>query len=243
MAAFLTDIQNNHMGLTPDRVNESNYLGQTATHAVHLYDADFVPSPTVGYVLTATDLVGHMSWQNPSSSIFPATLFPVSPAIGDVLTATDLLGHATFQPPAPAPSLEFADFFALMPGDNAATVAVGGDLDFPQNGPTSASGITRTGVDTFQLAAIGTYKIEFQVSVTEPGQFVVTLQNVEIPSTRVGRATGTNQIYGTCLITTTVVNSIVTIRNPAGNAAALTITPTAGGAGAVSAHLVIQRLR
>ncbi|MGE6593790.1 collagen-like protein, partial [Bacillus mycoides] len=27
--------------------------------------------------------------------------------------------------------LDFADFYALMPPDNAATVAVGGDVDFP----------------------------------------------------------------------------------------------------------------
>ena len=31
------------------------------------------------------------------------------------------------------------------------------------------------------------------------------------------------------IVTTTVINSILTVRNPAGNAAALTITPLTGG--------------
>jgi len=33
--------------------------------------------------------------------------------------------------------LNFADFYALMPPDNAATVATGTDVDFPQDGPNS----------------------------------------------------------------------------------------------------------
>ena len=41
------------------------------------------------------------------------------------------------------------------------------------------------------------------------------------------------------LVEVTTTNSILTVRNPAGNAAALTITPLAGGTNSVSAHLVI----
>ena len=47
--------------------------------------------------------------------------------------------------------LAFADFFALMPPDNAATVAPGTDVSFPQDGPTSGTAITRTGPSTFNL--------------------------------------------------------------------------------------------
>jgi len=61
--------------------------------------------------------------------------------------------------------------------------------------------------------------------------------------TVVGRATGTSQLVGTTLITTTKTNSILTVRNPAGNSTALTITPQAGGTRAVSASLVITRLQ
>jgi hypothetical protein len=136
----------------------------------------------------------------------------------------------------------FADFFALMPPDNAATVAPGTDVSFPQNGPISGTAITRTGPSTFNLAAIGTYQVLFQVSVTEPGQLILTINGADLAYTVVGRATGTSQIVGMALVQTTVANSILTVRNPAGNSTALTITPLAGGARPVSAHLVITRI-
>lgn len=143
--------------------------------------------------------------------------------------------------------VDFADFYALMPPDNAATVAAGGDVDFPRNGPSGGGGIFRTGADTFNLAEIGTYQVLFQVSVTEPGQLVLTLDSgagaIELDYTVVGRATGTSQIVGIALVQTSVINSILTVRNPVGNSPALTITPLAGGTRPVSAHLVITRLR
>jgi hypothetical protein len=140
--------------------------------------------------------------------------------------------------------LDFADFYALMPPDNAATVAVGTDVQFPQDGPNSGSGqIARTGPNAFSLAAVGTYQIMFQVSVTEASQLVLTLNGLELPYTVVGRATGTNQIVGMALVQTTTANSVLTVRNPGSESTALTITPLAGGTNPVSAHLVITRLR
>lgn len=55
-------------------------------------------------------------------------------------------------------------------------------------------------------------------------------------------ATGTSQIIGIAIVTTTAINSILTVRNPAENATALTITPSAGGTRSVSAHLVILQI-
>ncbi|MBV4420582.1 collagen-like protein, partial [Clostridium tyrobutyricum] len=138
--------------------------------------------------------------------------------------------------------LNFADFFALMPPDNAATVAPGTDVSFPQDGPTSGTNISRTGPSTFNLSTIGTYQILFQVSVSEAGQLVLTLNGAELAYTVVGRATGTSQIVEMALVNTTSINSVLTVRNPAGNAVALTITPLAGGTNPVSAHLVITQL-
>lgn len=141
--------------------------------------------------------------------------------------------------------VEYADFFALMPGDNAGTVAVGADVSFPQSGPTSAGGITRTSPSTFNLATVGTYQIMFQVSVDEAGQLVLGLNSgagvVEQLNTVVGRATGTSQIVGMSLVTTTAVNSILTVRNS--SATALTVTASVGVANPLSAHLVITRLQ
>ena len=82
----------------------------------------------------------------------------------------------------------------------------------------------------------------FQVSVTEAGQLILTLNGQDLAYTVVGRATGTSHIVGMALVTTAEVNSILTVRNPAGNAAALTVTPLAGGTRPVSAHLVITQI-
>ncbi|MBO5952512.1 MAG: collagen-like protein [Oscillospiraceae bacterium] len=139
--------------------------------------------------------------------------------------------------------LNYADFFALMPPDNAATVAPGTDVSFPQDGPNSGSGIARSGPSSFNLAEIGTYLVLFQVSVTEAGQLILTLNGEDLAYTVVGRATGTSQIVEMAIVETTVINSILTVRNPAGNAAALTITPLAGGTRPVSAHLVIMQIQ
>ncbi len=135
----------------------------------------------------------------------------------------------------------FSDFFALMPPDNAATVAPGAPVLFPQDGPTNGV-ITRVGPGTFLLPNVGTYMVQFQVSVTEAGQLIIALDNVDVPSSVVGRATGTSQIVGISLITTTAPNTLLEIRNPAGESTALTITPLAGGTRPVSAHLVITQI-
>ncbi len=140
--------------------------------------------------------------------------------------------------------LDFADFYALMPADNSPTVPAGGAVAFPQDGVSSGSGlIQRTSVSTFVLSEIGVYQVAFQVSVTEAGQLVLALNGTEIPSTVVGRPTGTTQIVGTALVQTVIVNSILEVRNPAGEPAALTITSLAGGVNPVSAHLVITQLQ
>jgi len=139
--------------------------------------------------------------------------------------------------------INFADFYALMPPDNAATVAPGTDVSFPQDGPNSGADIARTGPSSFNLAQIGTYQVLFQVSVTEAGQLILTLNGADLEYTVAGRATGTSQIIGMAIVTTTAINSVLTVRNPAGNAAALTITPVAGGPRPVSAHLIITQIQ
>lgn len=138
--------------------------------------------------------------------------------------------------------LSGADFYALMPGDNSAVVAQGTDIQFPNDGPNTGSNIIRTGPSTFNLISIGIYLVQFQVSVTEAGQLCVALNLAEQPYTVVGRATGASQIVGVCLVRTTLANSILSIRNPASESTALTITPLAGGTLPVSAHLTIIQI-
>jgi hypothetical protein len=142
----------------------------------------------------------------------------------------------------PSGILSGADFFALMPGDNAATIAPGTDIQFPQNGPAFGLDITRVGPSTFNLLSVGIYQVSFQVSITETGQLCAVLNAGQNATTIVGRATGTSQIIGLFFIQTIVPNTILSIRNPVGGASALTITPIAGGSDPVSAHLLISRL-
>jgi hypothetical protein len=65
---------------------------------------------------------------------------------------------------------------------------------------------------------------------------------VEQANSVVGRAMGTSQLSNHVLLTTTVVNSVLSVRNPAGAPTALTITPIAGGINPVSASLLIKRI-
>jgi len=132
-----------------------------------------------------------------------------------------------------------------MPPDNAATVAAGAPVLFPRSGP-AAGGIVGRKAAEFVLPSIGTYSVDFSVSVTEPGQLAIALDSgdgmVELPYTVYGRATGTSQIAGDALVTTTAANSALELRNPAGNTPALTITPLAGGAQPAVASIVIKEL-
>jgi hypothetical protein len=127
-----------------------------------------------------------------------------------------------------------------MPADNAATVPVFGAVDFPQDGPSSGT-VTRLSPSVINIATPGNYQVHFDVSVTEAGQLGLQLNGSLLTYTVVGRATGTSQITGTFLITTTVPNSTLAVIN-AGGFSALTITPLAGGTNQVSAHLVITKL-
>jgi BclB C-terminal domain-containing protein len=136
---------------------------------------------------------------------------------------------------------DFADFYALMPPNNAATVAPGTAVEFPNVGAASGT-ITGLSASTFNIAEVGNYMVYFQVSVDEAGQLGLQLNGILLSNTIVGRATGTSQISGTFIISTVVTNSTIAVINPPGNSTALTITPLAGGANLVSAHLVITKL-
>ncbi len=227
--------------------------GQTFQFTFALYDAvtggTVVGSPILRAILISNG--GLFTTDLDFGPIFNGTQFWLEIKVGTTVATEQTLASRQPINVAPvaqyalnSPAGDFADFFALMPPDNVATVAPGTDVQFPQNGPTSASAITRIGPGTFKLSAIGTYQVLFQVSVNEPGQLVLVANGVEQAYTTVGRQTGSSQIVGTTLITTTVADTVLSLRNPAAGITALTITPSAGGffPSPVSAHLVITRL-
>ncbi|MDP2875675.1 MAG: hypothetical protein Q8O00_05780, partial [Holophaga sp.] len=141
--------------------------------------------------------------------------------------------------------MSFGYFYALMPNDNTATVAVATAVNFPQNG--AANGIVRSGNSEFILPSIGTYEVFWQVSISEAGQLVLGLDSgsgvVEQAFTMAGRAGLTSQITNQVLIQTTAINTLLSVRNAAGNSTALTITPIAGGTRPVSATLMIKQIQ
>jgi hypothetical protein len=126
-----------------------------------------------------------------------------------------------------------------MPPDNSFTVFAGGDVEFPQDGPTTSTGTIQLTPSAFSLGTAGTYRVTFQVPVTEAGQLVLTLDGVELAYTVTGRSTGASYIGETTLVTATA-GQILTVRNPAGSGWALTISPIAGGTNPVSATLLIE---
>jgi hypothetical protein len=138
--------------------------------------------------------------------------------------------------------LGFAEFFALMPPDNASTVPAGGDINFPQDGPADTTGdIVRLSASAFDFADAGTYDVAFSVPVNEAGQLELTLNGVPLAYTVSGRATGTSPIAGEALVTASA-GDVVTVRSPASAITALTISELAGGAEPSSATLTIERL-
>ncbi|MEA2987415.1 MAG: hypothetical protein QOG83_126 [Alphaproteobacteria bacterium] len=142
----------------------------------------------------------------------------------------------------PGTVLAFADFYALMPPDNAAPVAPGAAVSFPQTGDFAGTDILRASDSTFTFTQAGIYLIMFEVSVTEAGQLVLAVNGLQLPASVVGRATGTSQIAGMSFVTVSAFDSLE-VRNPAAAISALTITPLAGGTQSVSAHLAILRLQ
>jgi hypothetical protein len=166
----------------------------------------------------------------------------------------NITGVTTINGSPPSTSGAYAEFYALMPGDNGATIAAGSAILFPQNGETSGTGVTRVGTSSsFQLASIGTYAVTWQASVAEPAQVLLYVDSgavagqeagpppVKIPRTVVGRASGTSQISGSVFIRTTATNTAISVRNGA-SAAALTLTPIAGGTDPVSANINIRQI-
>ena len=202
--------------------------------------ANMGADPSFDNIGTKSGLTAHGVVIAEGTAAFHATAVGVA---GQILTSNGPGIDPTFQSAGGAGgTVDYADFYALMPGDNAATVAPGTPILLPNDGPSSGTSITRLTSSTFQLADIATYEISFQCSFDEAGQMQLAIGGAGLAYTVSGRATGTNQVYINALVTTSGLNEVLSVINPAGNATALTITPIAGGTHAVSAHLVIVKV-
>ena len=137
---------------------------------------------------------------------------------------------------------DYAEFYALMPGDNPDPVQLGEAIAFPRDGLSSLfPTMSRLSANTFRLSVIGTYRVFFQVSIDESAQVAIRINGAIPEHTRVGRATGTSQAIGHSLIRTTVENSVLEIVNSQ-SLDENKLTESAGGTSPVSATLIIDRI-
>jgi hypothetical protein len=145
--------------------------------------------------------------------------------------------------PGAAGLLDFSDFYALMGPDNANPILAGAPVEFPRTGSTTGA-IVAINSSTFLLPTIGTYLVQFQVDVTAAAQLQLSLNTMPQFATVVGRATGTTQIIGVSLVTTTTSGSTLQVINPPSNTPlALPIDDGGTGINPISAHLTIIRIQ
>ncbi len=145
-------------------------------------------------------------------------------------------------PVGPAGSfLGYADFYAIMPADNADPIAPGEDVAFPEQSFIGSTSITRTSDSSFTFTEAGIYLVLFNAAVSEAAQLVLTVDGTELSYTVSGTDSPLSQITGISVISAGE-NSVLTVSNPASATASVTLTPSSGGASAVSAHLTIIRL-
>ena len=174
---------------------------------------------------------------------------------------------------------EFASFFGMTAGpgntgvdDYPATIAISAAgpsvaglsaINFPRPSATPIGGIVinnpgaaQTNNTEFVLPAVGTYRVTWHISVTEPAQwslwigtlsgqgpggtFSPHIVSLGTPST-VGQATGTAQLVGDVVFETPFPAAVIQIRNFAAPAA-VTVTPLPGGTQAQAVSLIIERL-
>ncbi len=145
-------------------------------------------------------------------------------------------------PQGPAGSfLGYADFYALMPADNAVAIAPGEDVSFPEQSFIGSTSITRTTDSSFTFTEAGIYLVLFNAAVSEAAQLVLTVDGTELSYTVSGTDSTLSQITGISIISAGE-NSVLTVSNPASATTSITLTPSSGGTSAVSAHLTIIRL-
>ena len=142
----------------------------------------------------------------------------------------------------PGTVLGYANFYALMPTDNPDPIIPGGEIEFPNNGVILNTDIGRATDSEFLLSEPGTYLVQYTLSPSGTGQTVLALNGTELGYTLVGSDGTGAPISNSTIITTTVADSILSLRNPAASGGNLTLAPSAGGAATSSAQLVILRL-
>ena len=129
-------------------------------------------------------------------------------------------------------AVPFADFYETI----SQGFGAGQPMQFSQDAiPNSI--ITRLSPSSFNLPDIATYEITFLATISGSVQLAISLNGIVVASSVVGRTATNSQVLGTSLITTTAVNSSLSIVNNNVPFSASVSTP-----GNISAHLIIKKL-
>jgi len=138
-------------------------------------------------------------------------------------------------------TLEMADFWGNVASGN---LSPGSGIPFAQNGPNSGS-ILRITNTSFQLTNVGIYEVMIQVPIQNSGQVIIALNGVEQPYTVAGGSMSGNnpQIVQKVYVQTTAANTLLEVRFPTGNTGTMKVVNSNGGNAAVSAHLIITRVK
>ncbi len=137
--------------------------------------------------------------------------------------------------------LGLADFYALVPPDNACPIAPGEAIAFPRDGERSGQGAVRCGADGFRLTE-GHYLILFSLTVSGRGRSVLAVGGRELPHTTVGVEAVGGVLSGVAVVAVGCEGAVLSLRNPTSAEAPLMLSPSNRGHGTLSAHLVIARV-
>ena len=134
------------------------------------------------------------------------------------------------------------DAYSLMPDDNLSQIELGQPILFPRNLSVTGTDILRVNEYSFKLVTKGIYIITWHVSITEPAQLILSINNMDYAQSLTGRSSGTSQITGSIIYNNIDENTIISLINPIENDSPITITSKAGGNLSASAHLIIIKL-
>ena len=144
--------------------------------------------------------------------------------------------------PAGSPGILTAcDFYATVPCDNPTPIPPGGEIAFPEGGNGGEQGIVRCGPSRFRLTG-GRYLVLYNATVGGGGQMILALDDGEIPSTAIGSGAAGGMLSGMAILTVGSCGGMLSVRNPRASLSPIALTPSAGGRGPITAHLLILRL-
>ena len=129
-----------------------------------------------------------------------------------------------------------------MPPENAAAIAPGEAVEFPEQSFIGGTNVTRTSDSEFTFTESGIYLVFFNAATSEAAQLVPAINTTELSFALAGKDSVLSQLSGMAIIAAND-GDVLTLRNPASATSSVTLSPNAGGNSPVTAHLILIRLQ